>query len=371
MDKPYYINEPNRILAETPAISILENNDPSHFHSLINGYRPTPLFHLPGLSQKYNVGNIYVKDESNRFGLHSFKALGASYAIHRILSEKPEAKVFCTATDGNHGCAVAWAARRFNKEAVVFVPETITSNRIKAIKNEGARVIKVDGNYDYSCEIAKYESKNNNWQLVQDTSWEDYVEIPSLIMAGYLTLFKEMETNLHPPRKPKIDIVILQAGVGSFAGAGIYYYLKKYGINSPGIVIVEPKEADGILTSFKRNRISTSKGNSCTVMAGLNCETPSFISWDLLKSGVDISIRIEDRYAKKAVKELHSSIDSDPRILAGESGAAGFAGFISIMEEKQFIGIRNELDINETTNILFINTEGDTHNNLFCPESSS
>lgn len=365
MDNPYYINEPNRILADTPAISILENNDPSHFHSLFNGYRPTPLFHLPGLSQKYNVGNIYVKDESNRFGLHSFKALGASYAIHRILSEKPETKVFCTATDGNHGCAVAWAARKFNKEAVVFVPETITSNRIKVIRKEGATVIKVDGNYDYTCERAKYESKSNNWQLVQDTSWEDYVEIPSLIMAGYLTLFKEMEINLHSSLKPKIDIVILQAGVGSFAGAGIYYYLKKCGINSPRIIIVEPKEADGILTSFKRNKISTSKGNSCTVMAGLNCETPSFISWDLLKSGVDISIRIDDSYAKEAVRELHFPVGSDPRILAGESGAAGFAGFISIMAEKQFGGIRKELNINENTNILLINTEGFTDQTSF------
>ncbi|MCG6190668.1 diaminopropionate ammonia-lyase [Maribellus maritimus] len=365
MNSSFYINKPHKIIVNSITNSILEQNDAYSYHTSLHNYKPTPLIHLPNLSQKYHVGNIYIKDESFRFGLNAFKVLGASYAVNCILKEIPKAETFCTATDGNHGRAVAWSAKKFGKKAIVFVPKTTTEERIKAIQKEGATVIKVDGNYDYTCETVKNESSKNNWVLIQDTAWKNYVEIPSLIMAGYLTLFKEMENSLHTSAKPKIDILIIQAGVGSLAGAAIYYYLKKYKKNSPEIVVVEPKEADGVLRSFKRNKISTSNGNSCTIMAGLNCETPSYSAWDLLKSGVNVSIRIDDIYAKQAIRELYYPIGSDPKIIAGESGAAGFAGFISVMQNKSYELVRKELNINENTNILFINTEGDTDKNSF------
>lgn len=365
MEGSYYINKPNKTITNNITNSILEKNDAYNFHSSLTCYKPTPLIHLPNLSQKYNVRNIYIKDESFRFGLNAFKVLGASYAVNYILNKTPKVETFCTATDGNHGRALAWSARTFGKKAIIFVPGTTTEERIKAIQNEDAIVIKVDGNYDYTCEIAKNESLKNNWELIQDTAWENYEEIPSLIMAGYLTLFKEMENSLYTSPNPKINIIIIQAGVGSLAGAAIYYYLKKYKMNSPKIVIVEPKEADGILCSFKQNKISTSNGNSSTIMAGLNCETPSYGAWDLLKNGVNVSIRIDDIYAMQAVREFYYPIGSDPRIIAGESGAAGFAGFISIMKNKTYGLVRKELDINKNTNILFINTEGDTDRNSF------
>ncbi len=208
-------------------------------------------------------------------------------------------------------------------------------------------------------------AKANNWALIQDTSWEGYTEIPALIMSGYLTMFKELEESLHTSIEPKINIVFLQAGVGSMAAAGIYYYLNKYGTKRPKIVIVEPEEADGILHSFQNNKISTSKGNSNTIMSGLNCETPSLGAWDLLKNGTDYSIKINDKYAKQAIRELYFPIDTDKRIISGESGAAGFAGFLALMNGSEFKTIKDTLEINKNSNILFISTEGDTDKQVF------
>ena len=264
-----------------------------------------------------------------------------------------------------NGRAVAWAAKLFKKGSIVFVPEDTTYQRIEAIENEGGMVIQVNGNYDETCAYAEKVSKLNNWELVQDTAWEDYEEVPAQIMAGYLTLFQEMEGSIHTYHKPEIDIVFLQAGVGSFAGAGIYYYLKRYGVNRPKIVIVEPKEADAILTSFKNGKITTSQGNSRTIMAGLNCGTPSLGAWDLLKSGADVCIRIDDNYSREAIKQLNSPIDKDRRVISGESGVGGYAGFLAIMENEEFKDLREELSINEKSNILFISTEGATDEKMF------
>ncbi len=365
MSSSFYINKPkNQLVANVTSMRI-KKSDAFKFHASLNFYQPTPLVHLPHLSKKYNVGNIYLKDESFRFGLNAFKGLGASYAINEILKNKPDIKTFCTATDGNHGRAVAWSANFFNKKAVVFVPKDTTCQRIEAIEKEGAIVEKVNGNYDETCVYAEKASKKNRWKLVQDTAWENYEEIPAQIMAGYLTLFQEMEDSIHLLPQPKIELVFLQAGVGSFAGAGIYYYLKRYSENRPKIVIVEPNEADGILASFKKGEITSSKGNGTTIMAGLNCGTPSLGAWNLLKNGMDVSIKIEDMYSRKAMRELYFPNGSDKKVISGESGASGFAGFIAIMKDVEFKPLQKELNINENTNILFISTEGATDINMF------
>ncbi|MDD2633932.1 MAG: diaminopropionate ammonia-lyase [Bacteroidales bacterium] len=365
MDKKFYKNSASNVIKNDQTISIMENSNAIEFHSSLSEYNPTPLISLPNLSKKHNVGNIYVKDESFRFGLNAFKGLGASYAIHKSLTKNPKTAIFCTATDGNHGRAVAWAATKFGKKSVIYVPKDTSLNRIKAIENEGAKVIRVNGNYDEACLQAEKMSKENDWTLVQDMAWEGYTEIPALIMAGYLTLFKELESNIHKNNKSQIDLVFLQAGVGSMAGAGVYYYLNKYGENRPKIVIVEPEQADGILFSFKNNKLSTSVGNSNTIMAGLNCETPSMSAWDLLKSGADYSIKVSDDYAKMAIRELYFPTGSDKRIISGESGVGGFAGFLAILNEKEFRTIKSELEINKNTNILFISTEGNTDKQIF------
>jgi len=361
MKSSFFINTPNNKIPKNKTIDILKNSDAFVFHLSLKTYKPTPLVSLPNLAKKYKVGNIYIKDESFRFGLNAFKGLGALYAISQLLKNNPNIETFCTATDGNHGRAVAYSAKYFNKKAVVFVPKGTTNQRIEAIKNEGARVEVVDGNYDDTCSYAEKLTKKNDWVLVQDTAWQGYEEIPALIVAGYLTLFKEIEETC----KSKIDIVFLQAGVGSFAGAGIYHYLQKYGTNRPKIVIVEPNEADAILTSLQKNEITTSLGNSQTIMAGLNCGTPSLGVWDLLKYGVDVSIKIDDKYAKEAMRELYTPNETDKRIISGESGASGLAGFISIINEDEFKPLIKKLNINKKTNILFISTEGATDIKMF------
>jgi len=364
-DSLFYLNNPDNKIVENVTCAILKKSKSLEFHSSLPLYQPTPLVHLPDLSKKYKVGNIYLKDESFRFDLNAFKGLGASYAINEILKEKPHITTFCTATDGNHGRAVAWSANFFNKEAVVFVPKDTTKQRMEAIKKEGAKVEQVNGDYDETVVYAEERSKINGWELVQDTACRNYKEIPAQIMAGYLTLFKEIEDSLHSQLQAKIDIVFLQAGVGSFAGAGIFYYLEKYAANRPKIVIVEPKEADAILSSFKKGEISTSKGNGTTIMAGLNCGTPSLGAWNLLKNGTDVSIKIDDKYSMQAMRELYYPIGSDKKIISGESGVGGFAGFIAIMKDDEFSSLQKELNIDQNTNILFISTEGATDIDMF------
>jgi diaminopropionate ammonia-lyase len=323
------------------------------------------LIKLPNLSKKFGVGNNYIKDESTRFGLNAFKVLGASYAVHRILKKDPAIETFCTATDGNHGRAVAWSAKKFGKKAIVFVPKDTTVNRIRLIESDGAKVIQIQGNYDEACQQAENACKVNNWTLIQDVAWDGYEEIPALIMAGYLTLFKELEENIHTTTKPKIDIVFLQAGVGSMAGAGIYYYLNKYGANRPKIVIVEPEEADPILFSFKKNKISTTEGNCTTIMAGLNCGTLSTGAWSLIKNGADFAVKINDKYAKQAMRELYYPKIPDKKIISGESGVGGLAGFLAIINENNLKTVKELLDIGPNSNLLFISTEGDTDKQVF------
>ncbi|MGB5554330.1 MAG: pyridoxal-phosphate dependent enzyme, partial [Flavobacteriaceae bacterium] len=287
MNEEYFINDPLNKLVPSPTTDILGQGSAIEYHRSLEVYKPTPLVKLPNLAKQYGVANIYVKDESHRFGLGAFKGLGATYAIHKLLEKRSDIETFCTATDGNHGRAVAWASKIANKKCVVFVPRDTTESRIEAIKNEGATVIKIDGNYDETCAHAEKLSIEEDWQLVQDTAWENYEEIPAQIMAGYVTEFQELEDSLNGLPKPKVDFVFLQAGVGSWAASGIWYYLNRYGSNRPKIVIVEPWEADGILASFKVGKRINPTGNLQTAMAGLNCGIPSLSAWEIIKTGAD------------------------------------------------------------------------------------
>jgi diaminopropionate ammonia-lyase len=240
----YHINNAVNQLPDNATTAILSRSRAHTYHSSLPIYRPTPLVELPGLAKNLGVGNIYLKNEAHRFGLNAFKGLGASYAIFELLQKHPEIEIFCSATDGNHGRAVAWSARRAGKKAMIFVPKNITPHRIAAIENEGAKVIKTDGNYDEACLLAEKTSKSEGWQLVQDTAWEGYEDIPAYIMAGYLTHFEELQNSVHTLPLPKIDTVFLQSGVGSWAAAAVWYYVTRYGSSRPKIVIVEPTESD-------------------------------------------------------------------------------------------------------------------------------
>jgi diaminopropionate ammonia-lyase len=356
----YHINKAANQLPDNATTAILNNSRAIDYHSALSFYQPTPLVELSSLAKHVSVGTIYLKDESHRFGLNAFKGLGASYAIFELLQKHPETATFCSATDGNHGRAVAWAAKRAGKASVIFVPKDTTPYRITAIENEGAKVIKTEGNYDETCLRAEMTSKNEGWQLVQDTAWEGYEEIPAYIMAGYLTHFKELENSVHTFPLPKIDIVFLQSGVGSWAAAAVWYYVTRYGKNCPKLVIVEPSESDGLLQSFKQGRRTTAAGNQQTIMAGLNCGIPSSTAWEIIKDNVDAAIKIEDSFAMQAMRILHSPADNDKQVIAGESGAAGLAGFIAIMTDERYAAVKEALGITEHSSILVYSTEGAT-----------
>ena len=357
---PYYVNTDKQKISENSVTQILKQSDPLRFHSSLKAYAPTPLLELNGLAEELGVRNIYLKDEAHRFGLNAFKGLGASYAIYRILEEDPAVATFCTATDGNHGRAVAWAAQLFNKKAVVFVPKETTPARIEAIRNEGAIVEQLPLNYDDTCKFAAQKSREQNWKLVQDTAWEGYEEIPGLIKAGYLTQFRELEDSLNSPSEAKVDVVFLQAGVGSWPAAAAWYYHNRYGKNSPKLVLVEPRESSGILESFRQGQRSEPTGKLDSIMAGLNCGIPSLSAWEILKNTVDASVEVEDSFAEMAMRKLYHPVPGDPRVTGGESGVGGLAGLLAITTDERFAGLKDTLGISSTSRILVFNTEGDT-----------
>ncbi|WP_106566321.1 diaminopropionate ammonia-lyase [Cecembia rubra] len=362
---PYFLNQPDFRIPQNITTDILKEKDALAFHLSLAEYQHTPLISLPALAKHLGIGKLFVKDESKRFGLNAFKGLGASFAVFQILQDKPDMKVFCTATDGNHGRAVAWAAQKFGKEAVVFVPSDTTSNRIQAIEKEGAKVIQLNKNYDDTCAYAEEMSIKNNWELVQDTAWEGYETIPALIMAGYLTQFKELETDLHPREFPEVDVVFLQVGVGSWAGAAAYYYLQRYSSKGPALISVEPEGSSGLLDSFRSSQRVVPNNPSYTIMAGLNCGIPSLSGWELLKNAISVSLNIPDIQVEEAIRCLYYPLEDDPRIISGESGAAGLAGLLAMMQDPVFQPVRQQLDIGPHSRILVFNTEGDTDKESF------
>ena len=363
--RDYFLNYPDNKINPNKTSNVLENSESLNFHKSLDNYNISPLINLKSLSKKLNINNLFVKDESNRFGLNAFKVLGASYAIYHILKDEPNIPVFCTATDGNHGKAVAWATKRYNKKCIVYVPRNTTDLRIKAISKAGAKVYKLDMNYEDTCDYAREISLKNNWKLIQDTSWDGYEYIPSLIMSGYLTHFNELESQLVLNYKNKIDIIFLQCGVGSWAASCIWYFLNKHKVNRPKIVIVEPTESAGIFESFEKGARITPKGNFNTIMAGLNCGIPSKNAWDIIKSGCDASIIISDDYVIKATREYYYPRDNDQRIISGESGAAGLGGLLKSIYDSAFDKLRKHINLNPKSNVLLFNTEGATDINDF------
>jgi diaminopropionate ammonia-lyase len=273
-----------------------------------------------------------VKDESHRFGLHAFKALGASFAMHCVA--RP-GMIFSAATAGNHGRAVAWSARRLHCDAKIFVPSITAPSRIEIIRREGAEVRAVDGSYEDAVRLCDEESRAHGWQVISDTGYPGYMEIPKRVVEGYQTLFLELEEQT--PVQP--DAVLVQAGVGGLLCAAVDYFRSHE--TSPRIVCVEPDVANGLQESISIGEPCASKGAQNSIMAGLNCSEVSLTAWPTIRRGVDLFLSIEDRLAIEAMRLL-----SDAGIDSGESGAAGLAALLAFREE--FQGSR----------VLLINTEG-------------
>ena len=320
-------------------------------------YIPTPLVELNKLSEKLNLNKIFYKDESKRFNLKSFKALGGAYAVERV-SNGNNKIVVATATAGNHGRSVAWGAKRLGLECKIFISENVTEARGKAMSDLGAEVIKVKGNYDNSLIECIKQSTKNNWQIVQDVAWKDYIKVPKYTMAGYTVMMKEIVDQIG---KEKISHIILQAGVGGMAGAmiaGVARYLK----NIPISIIVEPVSAACVMESIKSGKIEKIDIKSESLMGGMSCGEVSLVPWEILKSSVKYCISIPDDDIAKTMKLLGNANFSNDKIVAGENAVPGVISLIASCEDEK---VKEKIQLDKNSNILLIGCEGDTDKEMY------
>lgn len=341
------------------------------FHKTFPQYAPTPLRSLPAAAERLGLGAVYVKDESFRFGLNAFKVLGGSYAIGNILADRyglalrydaimahrPEQLTFITATDGNHGRGVAWAAREFGHKSVVYMPKGSVPVRLENIRRAGADASITDLSYDDAVRKAKADAERNGWLIVQDTAWPGYEAVPNLIMQGYLTMGLETwEQLLQMPTH-----IFLQAGVGSMAAAIAALFSQLPG-ESPRIVIVEPNEADCFFRTARANdgKLHCVSGAMKTIMAGLACGEPCPPAWEILKSTARYYLAGPDYAAETGMRLLGQPLGNDPRIISGESGASAFGFAVELMTDPSLGDLRQELGLNSDSRVLFFSTEGDT-----------
>tara|TARA_B100000287_G_scaffold337822_1_gene323722 strand:+ start:655 stop:1794 length:1140 start_codon:yes stop_codon:yes gene_type:complete len=319
-------------------------------------YSTTPLVKLNKLSKKLNLNNIFYKDESKRFHLKSFKALGGAYAVEKITKGNKSVTV-ATATAGNHGRSVSWGAQRLGLNCKIFISEFVSEARADVMRNLGADVIRVKGNYEASLKECIKQSKKNGWEIIQDVAWQDYEEVPKLTMAGYSVMIKEISNQTDQ----YITHVFLQAGVGGMASgaiAGIAKYFKKI----PKIIIVEPKTADCVLQSVKVGEMQKIDIKKESIMGGMSCGEVSVVPWKILKFAVNNCISIPDENIARTIAMLKNKYLSDEPITAGECATPGVISLIAAYEDKH---IKTELELNEKSNILLIGCEGDADENLY------
>ena len=349
------------------------------FHASFPVYEKTPLAALPDTAAALGLGAMYVKDESYRFGLNAFKVLGGSYAIGNYLAQKlgmdiselPYEKMisdevreklgeitFVTATDGNHGRGVAWTANQLKQKAVVYMPKGSAEERLKNIQAEGADASITDLNYDEAVRLANSQAEKNGWVMVQDTAWEGYEDIPTWIMQGYGTMGFEAWGQL--PEKP--THIFLQAGVGSMAGAVTGFFSNVYKEDRPIITIVEPNKADCLFRTAEANdgKLHFVTGDMNTIMAGLACGEPCSIGWNVLHSYADNFISCPDYAAAKGMRILGNPEGKDGKVISGESGAATVGCVAEIMTNPDLAWLKEKLQLDENSKVLFFSTEGDT-----------
>ena len=321
------------------------------------GYSPTPLVELNKLSKELNLNKIFYKDESKRFDLKSFKALGGAYAVEKVTKGNKDI-VVATATAGNHGRSVAWGAKRLGLKCKIFISEYVTDARGEVMSDLGADVIKVKGNYESSLIECIKQSTKNNWQIIQDVAWKEYITVPKYTMAGYAVMMKEIVDQLD---HNKISHIILQAGVGGMAGAmiaGVARYLK----NIPITVVVEPDSAACVLESIRTGKIEKIDIIRESLMGGMSCGEVSLVPWEILKNSVKYCISLPDDDIAKTMKLLGNANFSDEKIIAGENSTPGVISLISSCENGK---IKEKMQLNKNSNVLLIGCEGDTDKEMY------
>ena len=341
---------------------ILESFESSlFFHRDQPEYSPSPLYRLSGLAKHLGIAELFLKNEGERYGISAVKMLGASYAMHVLYQRNPGIIEFCTATDGNHGRSVAWTALRLKVRSCIFVPEYTVESRISAMEAEDARVVRVRGDYDDAVMEAKAYAGKTGAVIVQDMAWEHYEEIPALITAGYYTQMNELMDQLPEP----VDFLIIQSGNGTWPSSVCHFARNHSFFRDKKIILVEPREADCMLESLICGSLASTRHSLQTLMAGLNCGTPSSLAWKILRKGIDASIAIGDEYSIEAMRMLYKPSGDDALVEAGESGAAGLAGLLAILREPEFENVKKRMGINEQSKVLLFNTEGITDPVLF------
>ncbi|WP_433413146.1 pyridoxal-phosphate dependent enzyme [Microtetraspora malaysiensis] len=323
------------------------------FHTRLPDYAPTPLIELPALAEELGVGRVFVKDESSRLGLPAFKALGASWAIHRALSRRPsDGPVrLVTATDGNHGRAVARMARLLGHRAHVLVPEGVHPAAVAAITAEGAEVTSVAGTYDDAVRQAADASREPGSLLIQDTAWPGYEQIPGWIVEGYSTLFIEVDTQLYAAGVGSPGLVSVPVGVGSLAQAAVTHYRSQAVVPATALLAVEPDSAACALASLTRQEPVT-VATGTTIMAGLNCGALSSLAWPYLRDGLDAAVAVTDADSAGAARDLAAL-----GVSSGPCGAATLAGVRAALTGGG-TGRRAALAVGHTTTIVLLSTEG-------------
>lgn len=339
------------------------------FHRSLPDYAPTPLISLPVIATEVGVGVVVVKDESQRLGLPAFKILGASYAISRALSERlgavgdalsidelrshlgaASAISLVAATDGNHGRAVARVAKLLGIPASIYVPTAVSLAAKDAIRAEGADLLELDVPYDDVVQQAA-EASGGDAVLIQDTSWPGYVDVPQWIVDGYDTMLEELDAQVREQGLGRLDLVVVPAGVGSFAQSVVAHYRSTE--NRPAVLIVEPESAPSVITSLREGQIVPVETTD-TVMTGLNCGTVSEIAWPVLSSGVDASTTVTDGEALKAARDL-----ADQAVDSGPCGAATLAGVRKTLADHPR---RVALGVGLDSVIALLSTEGHAAN---------
>lgn len=354
------------------------------FHESFPQYTVTPLTKLDKMADMLGLGEVYIKDESYRFGLNAFKVLGGSFAMARYIAQQTGKDVselpynvltsdalkeefgqatFFTATDGNHGRGVAWAANKLGQKAVVLMPKGTTQTRLNNILAEGATATIEEYNYDECVRMANDMAMNTeNGIMVQDTAWDGYEEIPAWIMQGYGTMAMEAYDQLQDYGCERPTHVFIQAGVGSLAGAVQGYFANRYPENPPKVVVVEAEAAACLYkgASVGDGSIQIVDGDMVTIMAGLACGEQNTISWDILKNHVDTFIATPDWVAAKGMRMLAAPIKGDKPVTSGESGAAPFGTLACIMMMDEYKELREHLGLDKNSKVLLFSTEGNT-----------
>lgn len=358
------------------------------FHKSFPQYSVTPLTRLTNLASYLGLKRLYVKDESYRFGLNAFKVLGGSYAIAKYISKELGRDVsevpysvltseklreefgqatFFSATDGNHGRGVAWAANRLGQKCVIRMPKGTTQTRLENIAKENATVTIEDMNYDECVRLAASEAeKTPHGIIVQDTAWDGYEEIPTWIMQGYGTLATEADEQLAADGARPTHIFI-QAGVGSLAGAVIGYFANRFKENPPVMVVVEAGAADCLYRSALKgdgNRIDVT-GDMLTIMAGLACGEANTVSWDILRNHADAFVSCPDWVSANGCRIYGAPMRGDTQVISGESGSVTMGLVHALMTKPEYKELKEALKLDENSEVLLVSSEGDTDPNRY------